>query len=134
MLDVRGLQLSAGARKRVPFKEGSSSRTMQDSASSSPKVRVCYQERARVEKASGDGLGRPPKSKIDRREVRPHVCTWRAGARVRTCTCLGVAREAAVEPFSWAITVDTVAPVYSVAESEDTLIVTPALDGRVVLR
>ena len=33
---------------------------------------------------SADGYGRPPRPQVDRREVRPHLCTRRAGARVRT--------------------------------------------------
>jgi len=43
-----------------------------------------YQQRARMRPASADGHGRPPSPQVDRREVRPHICTWRAGARVRT--------------------------------------------------
>ena len=31
-----------------------------------------------------DGYGRPPSTQVDRREVRPHLCTRRAGARVKT--------------------------------------------------
>ena len=85
--------------------------------------------------ASGDGHGRPPRPEIDRREVRPHLCTRRAGARVRTCTCLEAAPDALVGSIGWASTVGIVSPVGSVAEPEPTItIVTPALDGRVVLR
>ena len=92
-----------------------------------------HQECARVEPASGYGHGRPPKPEIDGREVRPHLCTRTASARVRICTCEGVARDAVVKPFSWAITVGIVAPVFYFADPERPLI-TPALDGRVVLQ
>ena len=46
-----------------------------------------HQERASVITASGDGRGRPPRPEIDGREVRPHLCTHRSAARVRTCAC-----------------------------------------------
>ena len=58
-----------------------------------------YQERARVKIARSDGHGRPPKPEIDGREVRPHICTPREGASVRTCMCLGAARDKVVEPL-----------------------------------
>ena len=32
-----------------------------------------------------DGYGRPPSPQVDRSEIRPHLCTGRAGARVNTC-------------------------------------------------
>ena len=32
-----------------------------------------------------DGYGRPPTPQVDRSEIRAHLCTRRAGARVRTC-------------------------------------------------
>jgi len=34
--------------------------------------------------SSDDGYGRPPSPQVDRREVRAHLCTRRAGASVRT--------------------------------------------------
>ena len=43
-----------------------------------------YQQGARVVLSTTDGYGRPPSPQVDRREVRPHICTRRAGARVRT--------------------------------------------------
>ena len=32
-----------------------------------------------------DGYGRPLPTQVDRREVRPHLCTRRAGGQVRAC-------------------------------------------------
>ena len=43
-----------------------------------------YQQGARSMTPSADGYGRPPRPQVDRREIRPHFCTRRAGARVRT--------------------------------------------------
>ena len=98
-----------------------------------------HQQRASVTIASGDGHGRPPKPEIDGRQVHSHLCTTRAGARVRTFIRWGAAREAVVQQFNWVITVGivapVVAPVQSVTEPEPPIrIVAPALDGRVVLR
>jgi len=94
-----------------------------------------HQERARVITASGDGHGRPPRPEIDGREVRPHLCTQRIRARVRTCACVGSVCNGWVESCSWAITVGTVAPVGSVAVTELPIpIPAPALDGRIVLQ
>ena len=40
-----------------------------------------------------DGYGRPPSPQVDRIEVRPHLCTGRAGATLRTRGSAGQARE-----------------------------------------
>jgi len=43
-----------------------------------------YQQQARMLGASADGHGRPPSPQVNRREVRPHLCTRReAGVRTR---------------------------------------------------
>ena len=54
---------------------------------------------------------------------------------MRTCTCLGAAREAVVKPFSWEITVGIVAPRRIIANTELSITIgAPALDGRIILR
>ena len=54
------------------------------SACKSPDV-YSYQQSAGMSFPSADGYGRPPYPQVDRIEVRPHLCTRRAGTRVRTC-------------------------------------------------
>ena len=44
-----------------------------------------YQQSTRMFPTRADGYGRPPSPQVDRSEIRPHLCTRRAGARVRTC-------------------------------------------------
>jgi len=43
-----------------------------------------YQQSARSMAPSDDGYGPAPRPQVDRTEVRPHLCTRRARARVRT--------------------------------------------------
>ena len=50
----------------------------------SREARDTYQKGARVIHPSADGYGRPPRPQVDRGEIRPHLCTRRAGTRVRT--------------------------------------------------
>ena len=43
-----------------------------------------YQDSAHMSEPCADGQGRLSSPQVDRREVRPHLCTRRAGSRVRT--------------------------------------------------
>ena len=43
-----------------------------------------YQQGARSMPPSDDGHGRPPGPHVDERKVRPNLCTWKAGVKVRT--------------------------------------------------
>ena len=52
---------------------------------SQPPQRQPYQQGARMMACIAYGYGRSPSPQVDRREVRPHLCTRRAGASVRTC-------------------------------------------------
>ena len=84
---------------------------------------------------NGDGYGRPPIPQVDRSEVRPHLCTTRAGKIVRT---RGAGSREVVVEFGGARGARTeriVAPACGVALPKLPIEVpAPALDGRVVLR
>jgi hypothetical protein len=81
---------------------------------------------------SADGYGRPPSPQVDRIEVRPHLCTRRAGARVRDMRGRHERRSGGPR---WARTVGIVAPFSKDAYPKlPSVVLAPTLESRVVLR
>ena len=96
----------AGVPQRAAVCVGANPPILNVPASQSPNTKS-YQQRARMRPASTDGHGRPPSPQVDRGEARPHLCTRRTGAGVRTrgakagtrCTVVGHAREGPLAPL-----------------------------------